>query len=184
MNPQPLDVATSHEPQRRPATELLILDHVRLEAWDRVLFVECGDGWLVEEAWRRMRKGCACGLSTSPTLVDLAARLRGVPGQVEFKTWDGERLPLLDCSFDRVISCVPADYYVAPLAVLREIARVLRPDGDVYLPDRECPVPTLARALNEAGLQEVRQSRCDAVYGGQSPGAARLLVRARRRPSE
>jgi len=44
-------------------------------------FVECGDGWLVEEAWRRLGKGSVWGLSTSRQLVELAVRLRAVPGR-------------------------------------------------------------------------------------------------------
>src|SRR6266566_4489438 len=70
---------------RQRALDLRVLEQVRITAWDRLLFVECGDGWLVEEAWRRLGKGCAWGLSTSPQLIDLAVRLRSVPGRVEFK---------------------------------------------------------------------------------------------------
>ena len=63
---------------RRRAVDLRVLEQVTIKAWDRLLFVECGDGWLVEEAWRRLGKGCVCGLSTSRPLVDLT---RGAAGR-------------------------------------------------------------------------------------------------------
>src|SRR5262245_44233123 len=52
--------------------DALLLDRVRLRAWDRLLFIECGDGWLAEEASRRIGRGWVCGLSASNRLVDRA----------------------------------------------------------------------------------------------------------------
>jgi len=138
---------------RRRAVDLRVLEQVTIKAWDRLLFVECGDGWLVEEAWRRLGKGCVCGLSMSRPLVDLAVRLRGVPGGVEFKWWDGERFPFPNRSFDRVISCVPSACYVEPVAVLREMARVLRPDGDAYLLESDGATPEAPDALDPADVE-------------------------------
>ncbi len=136
-----------------------LLDQVRMEAWDRVLFVECGDGWLVEEAWRRMRKGRVVGLTTSPRLVELAVELRGVPGQVEFSMWTGERFPIADRSVDRVVSCASLGTYREPIVVLREVARVLRPGGDAYLFDGDST--SLPRLLAEANLVEVQRKSGD-----------------------
>src|SRR5256886_1301208 len=153
---------------RRRAVDLRVLEQVTIKAWDRLLFVECGDGWLVEEAWRRLGKGCVCGLSTSRPLVDLAVRLRGVPGGVEFKWWDGERFPFPNGSFDRVMSCVPSACYVEPVVVLREMARVLRPDGDASLLESDGATPEASEALDttdvqrrlvEPGLGEVQRER-------------------------
>ena len=39
------------------------------------------------------------------------------------------RLPFADASFDAVVNCVSIDYLVEPVAVLAEVARVLRPGG-------------------------------------------------------
>ena len=39
------------------------------------------------------------------------------------------RLPFADASFDAVVNCVSIDYLVEPVAVLAEVARVLRPSG-------------------------------------------------------
>ena len=176
----------------RRTVDLLVLDQVRIEAWDRILFVECGDGWIVEEAWRRMGKGSVCGLSTSQRLVDLAVRLRGVPGRVEFKTWGGERFPLPDRSFDRVISCVPWHGYLEPVAVLREMARVLRPDGDAYLLEFDRSTPPIPEAVQPAhlgqllantGLGEVRWDHGETAPRGEGDRATPVVGHARPRPA-
>src|SRR5437588_786389 len=39
--------------------------------------MQCGDGWIVEEAWRRAQRAYVCGLDTSPAQVERARRLRG-----------------------------------------------------------------------------------------------------------
>src|SRR5258705_7666086 len=75
--------------QLQRARGLVLLDQGRIRAWERLLFVECGDGWVVEEAWRRARRGYACGVDRSAKLVARANALRAVPGALEFSTWDG-----------------------------------------------------------------------------------------------
>ena len=194
MSSRPLAVDPTNESlgQRR-AVELLVLDQVRIQAWDRLLFIECGDGWLVEEAWRRMAKGYVCGLGTSPRLLELAVRLRGIPGRVEFKTWGGERFPLPDRTFNCVISCVPWVCYRKPLAALREMARVLRPDGAAYLlgydgstarVSEDPQAADLERLFAEAGLEEVQRSPDEAASNGQPESASPVVIHARpRRPA-
>src|SRR2546430_9635072 len=64
MTSHPVVLDTVDVPARR-GLDLLVLDHVRIQAWDRILFVECGDGWIAEEAWRRALRAYVCGLDTS-----------------------------------------------------------------------------------------------------------------------
>jgi len=117
----------------------LLLEGVRVRAWDRVLAVESGDGWAAEEAWRRLTRGYVCGLSSSPRKAELASRLRGVEGHLEFKVWNRKKFEFPDCSFDCVLSSFAMDRFSEPVATLREVRRVLRPGGDVYIlePDRK-----------------------------------------------
>lgn len=42
-------------------------------------------------------------------------------------------LPLADCSVDAAMACVSVQYLEQPVAVLREVARVLRPNGRVVI---------------------------------------------------
>src|SRR5438477_13050407 len=103
MSHDHLSVVQTDLDARRPL-ELFVLDHVKIRAWDRILFVECGDGWIVEEAWRRAGRAYVCGLDRSDAHVELAKRLREIPGKVEFSLWDGQRLPVPDLGFNRVVA--------------------------------------------------------------------------------
>jgi ubiquinone/menaquinone biosynthesis C-methylase UbiE len=115
----------------------LLLDQVNLRAWNRVLTVECGDGWPAEEAWRRLRRGYVCGIDMSPAMTELASRLRAVSGQLEFKFWSGEKLPFDDGSFDYVLSSFAFHRYARPASVLGEMHRVLKEEGRLYLLEPE-----------------------------------------------
>src|SRR5690242_9481663 len=106
------------------ARNLALLDDVPIKAWRRLLVVECGDGWIVEEAWRRQRRGYACGVDLRVDLIARASSLRAVPGALEFKTWDGSRLPFEDAAFDIVLFTI-----TGALCPSAELRRVLSPGG-------------------------------------------------------
>jgi ubiquinone/menaquinone biosynthesis C-methylase UbiE len=116
----------------------VFLDQAQLRAWDRVLAVQSRGGWAAEEACRRLIRGFVCGLDISPRETEVASNMRGIPGHLEFKVWDGQQFPFPDRSFDAVLSVFAFDRYPDPLAVLREMYRVLQPGGRLYLlePDR------------------------------------------------
>jgi ubiquinone/menaquinone biosynthesis C-methylase UbiE len=156
-----------------------------MQAWQRLLFLECGDGWIVEEAARRARRGYACGVDTSSALVARATELRSVPGTLEFKTWDGSRLPCPSGFFHRVFSILALERCSHPADVLGEIRRVLEPGGDVYLleldqsPRHGNDVATsLVASLRRAGFEAGDLTRCEvALDGGQCAAAVIMHVR-------
>jgi ubiquinone/menaquinone biosynthesis C-methylase UbiE len=160
MSAAPLRV--SDEPPRGRDDDLVLLEAVRIRGWERLLFIECGDGWVAEEGWRRMAKGYVCGLDRSSQQIALAARLRGVPGRLEFGTWDGCAVPYPDGRFDAVVLQGDVRRWSRPERVLRETGRVARPGGAVYLTETRAPVkhgtPEWSSLLAAAGLvlQDVR----------------------------
>ena len=181
---QPLAV---HSTELEPTHELdlLVLDAARILAWERVLFVGCGDGWIVEEAWRRALRAYVLGLDTSPELVARAGAMRGVPGALEFGVWDGKRLPCADASFHRVIAtfALPA---TDPVAVLGDMHRVLEPGGHLYLfeVDRRVPgsggtLPAFRAALHGAGFRDVSELRRLEVALPHRRPASGAIVHAR-----
>lgn len=117
----------------RRSADLGLLEGLRIRGWERLLFVECGDGWVAEEAWRRMAKGHVCGLDRSPRRVALATRLRAVPGKLDFQAWDGRRVPYPDGFFDAVVSQSDLRRWSEPVRLLRELRRVVRSGGEIYL---------------------------------------------------
>ncbi len=110
-----------------------LLDEVPLHAWSKVLVVDCRDGWGAEEAWRRLGRGYVCGVDPASEMTKMASRLRAVDGQLEFRVWDRERLPFADGHFDIALWAFGFHRRRDPVGVLREIRRVLRPSGHLYL---------------------------------------------------
>src|SRR5690242_17554009 len=181
---QPLAVSST-EPEPTHGLDLLVLDAARILAWERLLFVGCGDGWIVEEAWRRAMRAYALGLDTSPELVERAGALRGVPDALEFGVWDGKRLPCADASFHRVIAtfALPA---TDPVTVLRDMHRVLQPGGHLYLfeVDRRASanggtLPAFRAALHGAGFRDVSELRRLEVARPHRGPASGAIVHAR-----
>lgn len=70
-------------------------------------------------------------------MTELAARLRGVDGTLEFQTWDGSELPFPDGHFHCVIATFAFYRYVDPLEAPAEMRRVPSPTGDIYLLERD-----------------------------------------------
>jgi len=98
----------------------------------------------------------------------------------------GTRLPFDDASFDAVVCCVSIDYLVRPVAVLREVARVLAPGGVVAITFSNRCFPTKAvrgwlatdergrvaivRAyLEQAGFERVETALRTAPRPGRDP---------------
>lgn len=76
-----------------------------------------------------------------------AAELQANPQADEVVVHDlnvDPHLPFEDAAFDAVTCCVSIDYLVRPVEVLREVARVLRPDGLVVLTFSNRCFPTKA----------------------------------------
>jgi demethylmenaquinone methyltransferase/2-methoxy-6-polyprenyl-1,4-benzoquinol methylase len=114
---------------------------------DRVLDVATGTGMVAAELVRRY--GCrVVGLDQSEEMLDGAraklARDRELAGRVELVSGQAERLPFDDAEFDALTFTYLLRYVDDPAATLRELARVVRPDGRVA--SLEFGVPPLAPA--------------------------------------
>ncbi|MCO5171982.1 MAG: class I SAM-dependent methyltransferase [Planctomycetes bacterium] len=96
---------------------------VEAAAGEVILDVGCGAGQLL---------ACARDLGLRGVGVDISlralarARARGLP---DLLLGQGERLPLADASFRRVLCLGNLEHFLDPAAGARELARVLAPDG-------------------------------------------------------
>jgi ubiquinone/menaquinone biosynthesis C-methylase UbiE len=70
---------------------------------------------------------------SKPMLERALARAHRLGRQLSVETMDAERLPFPDQSFDTVVSTLTLCTMPDPLRLLREMARVCRPDGRVLL---------------------------------------------------
>jgi SAM-dependent methyltransferase len=98
-----------------------------IRAGDRVLDVACGTGVLAAEAARRAGPtGSVTGLDLSPEMLAVAARLHP---PLRWQQGSADALPFPDQSFDAVVCQFGLMFFPDQVAGLREMRRVLQPDG-------------------------------------------------------
>ena len=144
----------------------VILDQLHWIGTETVLDVGCGRGLMLVGAAGKLTSGRAVGVdiwldkdqsSNTKSAPLLNAQIEGVADRVAVETADMRNLPFGDCEFDVVVSSWAVHNLEAKkdrLAALREIYRVLRPEGTLLLTDivnrRE-----YAAALKELGMRSV-----------------------------
>jgi SAM-dependent methyltransferase len=130
---------------------------------ERILDVACGTGVVAREALRVM------GTSATVTGVDLnagmlsVARARDPEGAIAWREGSVQALPFPDASFTLVLCQQGLQYFPDRAAALREMRRVLVPDGRIVL--------SVWRAIEHSpGFQALGQAWARHVSPG-SPGA-------------
>jgi len=163
----------------------LVLEAADLFRGARVLDFGCATGWLTTGL---AQMGChAIGVDIAPSALILAEGLKAArppaqgAGTLEFRAYDGHRLPLEDASLDRIV-CHDAFHHVRDQrATLMEFARVLKPGGRAAFiepgpehsktPQSQAEMARYAVIENDVDMAEITQHALDA--GFEKP---RLLV--------
>lgn len=147
--------ATAAEPPPRSPESQWFWDHYEWAPNELAQFIEgmgldlrgkdvadmgCGDGILLLGVERRLQPGQLIGFDVNPVDVERlasACRREGVPhdlpASVTFRESAPRTVPAPDASFDFVYTWSAFEHIEDPLAVLREIRRILRPDGTLFL---------------------------------------------------
>jgi arsenite methyltransferase len=146
-----------------------LIESLELRGTETVLDVGCGRGLLLTAAARRLTTGQAIGIDlwqsadqsgNHPETTLVNAQAEGVADRVSVKTGDMRELPFKDHTMDVVISSLAIhnvpDKEGRSKAV-REIARVLKPNGRVALLDFQCTDEYL-RTLQELGWHQAKRS--------------------------
>lgn len=110
-----------------------------------VVDVGCGTGGLL----RRLASGGAArlvGVDESAGMLEIALKLSGNTGAIEFVEASAESLPLGDGEFDLALSCIAFHHFPDPPGALGEMRRVLRPGGRLLICDM-CGEGLLARVM-------------------------------------
>lgn len=105
-----------------------------ISSGDRILDLGCGDGW----ASRVMAgavgdAGLVRGLDVSDKMVRRASQMSGQYKNVQFTCGSAERLRFQDNFFTKVFSLEAFYYFEHQDKVLRELLRVLAPQGKLFL---------------------------------------------------
>jgi SAM-dependent methyltransferase len=103
-----------------------------------VLDLGCGPGSnLIRFSRLNLPYGRYVGLDLSPTM--LAKRPLSMAAAASFALGDAHRLPFADGSFDVILSTWMFSHLPAPLNVVREARRLLRPGGWLIVACFACP---------------------------------------------
>ena len=107
-----------------------------LRAGVEILDVGCGPGSLTADLAREVAPGRVVGIDSSPEVLATARATAEAAGvDVELRTGDVYELDLPDDSFDVVHAHQLLQHLTDPVAALREMRRVCRPDGVVAARD-------------------------------------------------
>lgn len=105
----------------------IVADIAGIAPGQRVLDVACGTGVLAAAAAGRVgADGAVVGLDPNDEMLAVARRKSA---RVEWKNGRAESLPFPDASFDRVVSQFGFMFFEDRRTALREMMRVLRPNG-------------------------------------------------------
>jgi ubiquinone/menaquinone biosynthesis C-methylase UbiE len=99
----------------------------------QILDIGCGTGALLREIVRRAPGVRSVGIDLSPRMLGVA-RSTLLSG-AELLRADVHRLPFTLAAFDLVVSASSFHYWEQPGLALEEIARVLRPGGELIITD-------------------------------------------------
>lgn len=112
---------------------------LNLPASAQVLEVGCGTGAVLRSlARRRDFDGSALGVDQCQHFIDAAnkfAQAEGIGERLSFEIGDAHCLDFAPATFDLVIAHTLISHVTSPLAVLREMARLVRPGGRIVVFD-------------------------------------------------
>ena len=116
----------------------LLLDQAAIEPGQRVLDLGCGTGTLAIDAKRHQPDAEVVGLDADPEMLAQArSKAEGAGMELELTEGFSTELPYEDASYDRVLSTL-FFHHLDPepkRVTAREIARVLRPGGELHVAD-------------------------------------------------
>lgn len=149
------------------ATNRLAADATDVSTDAVVVDVGCGTGSALRRIASRVPDGTLIGLDPIPRMVEIAReRASKDPNghRIEFREAPAEQLPLEDDSADLIFAFDSIDHWQDKAAGLREIRRVLRPEGrlvvvkDGGLPGGAKAKREFLKELDGAGLKVMQES--------------------------
>ena len=129
--------------------------HLELPTSAKVLDVGCGTGAVLRTLARRTDfDGRLYGVDQCQPFVDAArdfADREGTAGRIEFRVGDAHQLDFPSEAFDAVIAHTVISHVSEPQKVLKEMTRLVRPDGIVVIFDGDYASLTYAFADHDFG---------------------------------
>ena len=113
-----------------------LIDSIKLNSPSAFLDLGCGTGWAVRYTESSLKgNGRFVGIDLSKGMIEKAkSDSVGIPG-VEFYEASSDNLPFDTDAFETVICTNSFHHYIQPLKALKEVKRVLKPKGRIYILD-------------------------------------------------
>ncbi len=112
-----------------------LLESVSLPANPHVLDLGCGTGKLLMRLVEAGPQLTGVGYDFSPEMLAQAEQQNPAPARITYQQGRTDQLPFEADQFDAAFCTISFLHYPDPLAVLREVKRVLKPGGAFYLAD-------------------------------------------------
>lgn len=107
-----------------------LLNAAALQVGERVLDIACGTGVVTRLAAEQVgQQGAVAGLDVNPAMLAVARSVPSSGAAIEWHEANAESLPLPDGSFDVVVSSLGLQFVTDKTSALREMRRVLAPEG-------------------------------------------------------
>ena len=127
-----------------------LLDAAGLRPGERVLDIACGTGVVTRLAAEQAgADGAVAGLDINPAMLAVARSVPSSGAVIEWHEANAEALPIADGSFDVVLSSLGLQFVPDKESALREMRRVLNPDGRLAIATVG-PTPPLFAILEQA----------------------------------
>ena len=147
-----------------------LVDVAALQTAEHVLDVACGTGFVARLAAARVGvKGRVVGLDLNTSMIEAArtASGRDAATTIEWRTGDAAALPFEDSIFDVVLCQQGVQFFPDRVRALREMRRVLRPEGRLAF--------TVWRAIGDTPYLEALTDALSRHLGAAADSMARAL---------
>jgi arsenite methyltransferase len=111
-----------------------IWERMELSAADRILDLGCGEGWACRLLAQRAPQECLImGVDISDQMIRLAREKSRAFSNVSYRCGQAEQIPTPSDYFTKIVSIEAFYYFEQQDEVLRELFRIMRPGGQLYL---------------------------------------------------
>lgn len=130
---------------------------------DGVTFLDigCGTGWAVRYAASLVETGAFYGIDLSEKMIEMAKNKAEGLKNVHFYATSAEHLPFESDMFDSAICTNSFHHHENPLATLKEVHRVLKPTGRMYIvdPTKDGIMKIINRFIKEKAVKSYYSSK-------------------------
>jgi ubiquinone/menaquinone biosynthesis C-methylase UbiE len=106
---------------------------MNIQPTDRILDLGCGTGWASRRLARMASGGEVVGLDVADEMLHRAEEASSEFNNIRYVWGSAENIPALDSLFTKVLSVESFYYYADQNKALRELKRVMAPEGQLFI---------------------------------------------------